>query len=79
MMWAQVYKLPSLVLIFISAVSALPTENYWTQRSKLLQKEDSVALGGRLPYEPGERIVNDILMTAKRVELAKGLFINNCL
>ena len=79
MMWARLYNLPSLVLIFMSIVSLSLTDDYRSQRSQFLQNEDAMALGGHLPNKNREQIANNVLMTAKREELAKGLLINNYL
>lgn len=69
-MWATCVSLWCITLL--GGVFALPMSDYWSQRADMIEAEDKLALGGRLQFQQGERIVDDILMSAKREELSQG-------
>lgn len=62
------------VFCVLSLTSVECGPKYWAERRAIVEAESCDTIGGRLPFEKGEHIPNDVLMLAKRNEIAKGFF-----
>lgn len=66
-------KVGLFIQLILNSLEAMPIEEYWSQRAVLLRAEETIAIGGNLSFEAGERSANDLLMSLKREEIDDGM------